>query len=164
MKTLKSKRFTGILFLLVAGITSAFNTAVLNDENTVTIHSKIETSKEVAAKKAILIVLSAADTWVRADGAKYLSGYWAEEFIVIHEKFVNAGYDVHLATPSGLKPKVDPRSLEIKVTGEGVSYYEKYLSKISKDLESPKSLASINMNDYDAVIVPGGHGPVVVPI
>nr|WP_321414760.1 type 1 glutamine amidotransferase domain-containing protein [uncultured Allomuricauda sp.] len=161
MKTLKSKRFTGILFLLVTGITSAFNTAVSNDETTMTIHSKIETSKEVAAKKAVLIVLSAADTWVRADGAKYPTGYWAEEFIVIHEKFVNAGYDVHLATPRGAKPTVDPHSLDPKVAGEGVPYYKKYLSKISKDLENPKSLASINMNDYDAVIVPGGHGPVV---
>jgi hypothetical protein len=30
----------------------------------------------------ILIVLSAADTWTRADGSKYQSGVWAEEFVV----------------------------------------------------------------------------------
>ena len=46
----------------------------------------------------ILIVLSAASTWTRADGSKYDSGVWAEEFVVMHERFVGAGCDVHVAT------------------------------------------------------------------
>lgn len=29
--------------------------------------------------KKVLIVLSAADTWTRANGEKYPTGYWAEE-------------------------------------------------------------------------------------
>jgi hypothetical protein len=36
----------------------------------------------------ILIVLSAASVWTRADGSKYDSGVWAEEFVVMHDRFV----------------------------------------------------------------------------
>ncbi len=46
----------------------------------------------------ILIVLSAADTWTRADGSKYESGVWAEEFVVMDEKFIAQGCTVDIAT------------------------------------------------------------------
>lgn len=35
--------------------------------------------------KKVLIVLSAADTWTRANGEKYPTGYWAEEFVDVHK-------------------------------------------------------------------------------
>ena len=56
----------------------------------------------------ILIVLSAASTWTRADGSKCDSGVWAEEFVVMHEMFVRAGCDVDMATPGGTTPTIDP--------------------------------------------------------
>jgi len=49
--------------------------------------------------KKVLIVLSAADTWTRADGAKYPTGYWAEEFVDVHKEFLEAGYMVEIASP-----------------------------------------------------------------
>lgn len=109
--------------------------------------------------KKILIALSAAKNWTRADGTLYPTGYWAEEFVVMHEKFVAAGYDVDLATPGGVKPTADPKSLDPKVA-EKAPEYAKYLAKISNDLEHPVPLANVNMADYEAVVVPGGHGPV----
>lgn len=113
------------------------------------------------AGKRVLIVLSAADTWIRKDGTKYPTGYWAEEFIVIHEKFANAGYTVDLATPGGVKPTADPHSLTEKFAGKNLEHFKSYLKKISKDLDHPYALTKINMADYDAVVIPGGHGPVV---
>ncbi len=55
----------------------------------------------------ILIVLSAADTWTRADGSSYESGVWAEEFVVMDEAFVAAGCAVDIATPGGVRPTID---------------------------------------------------------
>jgi hypothetical protein len=53
----------------------------------------------------ILIILSAADTWTRADGSPYESGVWAEEFVVMDEKLIGAGFDVDIATPGGVAPR-----------------------------------------------------------
>ena len=108
----------------------------------------------------ILIVLSAADSWTRADGSKYPTGYWAEEFIVIHEKFVKAGNQVALATPGGRRPTADPKSLTAEFTGEEVGRYTHYLQALSPQLAAPLILADVDMADYDAVVIPGGHGPV----
>lgn len=108
----------------------------------------------------ILIVLSAADNWTRADGTKYPTGYWAEEFVVIHEKFIQAGHTVDLATPGGLKPTADPKSLDPAVAGAEAPRFAAYLDAISADLDAPCQLSAINVADYDAIVVPGGHGPV----
>jgi hypothetical protein len=42
---------------------------------------------------------------------------WAEEFVVMYEKFVGAGCDVDVATPAGVTPTIDPHSLNPKVVG-----------------------------------------------
>ena len=110
----------------------------------------------------ILIVLSAADTWVRADGTEYPTGYWAEEFVVIHQRFVEAGANVDVATPDGQKPTADPHSLDPDgVAGPAAPEHAAYLQSISETLDAPLNLSEVGIEDYDAVVVPGGHGPVV---
>lgn len=108
----------------------------------------------------ILIVLSAADSWTRADGSKYPSGYWAEEFIVIHEKLVQAGHHVALATPGGRRPTADAKSLTAEFAGEAAARYGHYLEVLAPELNAPLALAVVDMAHYDAVVIPGGHGPV----
>src|SRR5688572_23742847 len=108
---------------------------------------------------SILIVPSAADAWTRADGSTYETGYWAEELVAIHEKLVDAGYKVDIATPEGRKPTVDARSLDPTIGGPEVGRFAKYLDSISEDLELPLTLSEVNVADYDAVVIPGGHGP-----
>lgn len=110
----------------------------------------------------ILIVLSAADTWIRADGTEYPTGYWAEEFVVIHQRFVEAGAHVNVATPGGQKPTADPHSLDPNgVAGPAALEHAAYLQSISETLDPPLNLSEADIADYDAVVVPGGHGPVV---
>ena len=121
--------------------------------------SQTSASNAQDPKKKILIVLSAAKTWTRADGSLYPTGYWAEEFVVMHEKFVQAGFEVDLATPGGVEPTADPKSLDPKVA-EKAPEFARYLGSIAKDLKHPIALAKVNMYDYGAVVVPGGHGPV----
>jgi putative intracellular protease/amidase len=109
----------------------------------------------------ILIVLSAADTWTRADGSKYQSGVWAEEFVVMDEKFVKAGCTVDIATPGGVVPTVDPHSMNPAVVGQAnVDHFQAYLDGIAGRLGKPLTLAEIDTSRYDAIVIPGGHGPV----
>lgn len=109
----------------------------------------------------ILIVLSAADTWTRADGSKYQSGVWAEEFVVMDEKFVAAGCTVDIATPGGVAPTIDPHSMNPDVVGqENVDHFQAYLDEIVQRLGKPLVLADVVTSDYAAIVIPGGHGPV----
>lgn len=130
---------------------------------TATTFSQLASTKKSSTKltKKVLIVLSAADTWTRADGSKYPTGYWTEEFVDVHKEFVDAGYSVDIATPRAVKPTADPKSLEVSTVGaEKAAFFAKYLKSLSSTLSNPLELTKIKMDGYDAVIVPGGHGPV----
>lgn len=109
----------------------------------------------------ILIVLSAADTWTRADGSSYPSGVWAEEFVVMDEAFIKAGSAVDIATPNGVRPTIDPHSMNPDVIGqENLDHFTAYFASIGDRLARPLVLADVDMSRYHAVVIPGGHGPV----
>jgi putative intracellular protease/amidase len=109
----------------------------------------------------ILIVLSAADKWTRADGSIYETGVWAQEFVDLDEAFVRAGFQVDLASPGGVVPTMDKRSLDSKTVGEPVAERMRaYLAQNAERIEHPLVLADIDISRYDAIVVPGGHGPV----
>jgi putative intracellular protease/amidase len=109
----------------------------------------------------VLIVLSAAKTWRRTDGTAYASGVWAEEFVVMDEMLVQAGFNVDIATPSGVAPTMDPRSLDPSIVGQQhVDHYRQYLSKVAARIKEPAVLGDVDVSRYDAIVIPGGHGPV----
>lgn len=111
--------------------------------------------------KNVLIVLSAADTWTRADGSAYESGVWAQEFVDLDEAFIRAGFRVDLASPGGIVPTMDKRSLDPRTVGEAVAERMRaYLAQNAQRIENPLVLAEIDAGHYDAIVVPGGHGPV----
>jgi len=109
----------------------------------------------------ILIVLSAADKWTRADGSIYESGVWAQEFVDLDEAFVRAGFKVDLASPAGIVPTMDKRSLDPDLVGEQIAERMRaYLDGNATRIKKPLVLAEIDTSKYDAIVVPGGHGPV----
>jgi putative intracellular protease/amidase len=109
----------------------------------------------------ILIVLSAADRWTRADGSIYETGVWAEEFVAMDEAFIKAGLHVDIASPGGVAPTMDKRSLDPNTVGqETAERMRRYLAENAGRLESPMVLADVDVGRYDAVVVPGGHAPV----
>jgi putative intracellular protease/amidase len=107
----------------------------------------------------ILMVLSGVDHWTLTDGTKDPSGYWAEEFVIPHRVFKDAGFTVDIAAPIGGTPTADPRSLETEVAGPEATEYAAYIQEHADELKNPKRLADVDVADYDVVFIPGGHGP-----
>ncbi|WP_429390249.1 type 1 glutamine amidotransferase domain-containing protein [Paenarthrobacter sp. TE4293] len=110
---------------------------------------------------SILMVVSAADSLELADGTQHPTGVWAEELVVAHQALKTSGAEITIASPGGKKPTVDPGSLNPDIVGdaEKVQEFKQYLADIEGELEAPESLDSVNVADFDAVVLPGGHGP-----
>jgi putative intracellular protease/amidase len=75
----------------------------------------------------------------------------------------NRGWDVSFATENGNVPACDPRLLKGPVLGplgagpRGLSNYKKMAS--SREFQQPIKYADINVDDFDAVSLTGGHAP-----
>ncbi|WP_100809673.1 MULTISPECIES: type 1 glutamine amidotransferase domain-containing protein [unclassified Microbacterium] len=104
-----------------------------------------------------LLVVTGANSIALADSTAHPTGFWAEELVELHRGLVSAGHDVDLATPGGVHPVVDPGSL----VGEHAEDLKAYLASIDGFLARPRALADIRSGQYDAIILPGGHGPMV---
>ncbi|MGO4119476.1 type 1 glutamine amidotransferase domain-containing protein [Arthrobacter sp. YAF16] len=109
----------------------------------------------------ILMVVSAADSLTMRDGSKHPTGYWAEELVVSHQTLLGAGHTVRIATPAGAKPTVDEVSLAAESAGgqDRADGFRKYLAEIDAELSAPLVLADVDLSGYDAIVMPGGHGP-----
>ncbi|MCY7396796.1 MAG: type 1 glutamine amidotransferase domain-containing protein [Nocardioides sp.] len=108
----------------------------------------------------ILFVLTGSDHWTLADGTTHPTGFWAEELLSPLQVFSDAGIDVDLASPAGKTPVVDEGSLAPGTIGEEESAKQrKALDALADRLGSTLVLADVDPNSYDAVFVPGGHGP-----
>ncbi|MEU4205396.1 type 1 glutamine amidotransferase domain-containing protein [Streptomyces sp. NPDC026294] len=113
------------------------------------------------SKGKILIVMSAASVWERTDGSQYPTGYWAEELAAPHEKFVEAGYTVDFASPGGVLQPLDEHSADPAVAGKECGRHVAHAQKALEEFGPLLKLGEVGMDDYVAVVLPGGHGPVV---
>lgn len=74
------------------------------------------------------------------------------------------GIDVTIATPGGMSPTVDQASLTPEMNGGDeamAAELRHYVDSISAETARPLALeeARQRAGDYDAVYIPGGHGP-----
>lgn len=108
-----------------------------------------------------LFVVTAATHWTLADGTLHPTGYWAEELAEPHRIFREAGYEITIATPGGVAATVDQGSLSAAATGgQGrADAFAAYLDSIRASLDVPAELEDIDLDAYDLVFYPGGHGP-----
>lgn len=109
----------------------------------------------------ILIVMSAADAWERTDGSAYPTGYWAEELAAPHAAFVAAGHTVDFASPGGVLQPLDAHSADPEIAGPDAATHVARARQALAAFGAPLDLASVRAADYDAIVLPGGHGPVV---
>jgi putative intracellular protease/amidase len=108
----------------------------------------------------VLFVVSSATYWVLKDGTRYATGFWAEEFAAPYKTLTDAGHEVVVASPGGTTPVPDMMSLRPSMAGgeEGALELEAII-RSAETLRRPLKLSDVRLEDYDAVYLPGGHGP-----
>jgi putative intracellular protease/amidase len=85
-------------------------------------------------------------------------GFWAEEFATPYYALVDAGAEVHLASPLGGTAPVDPASVSPR--GANVPIVERFLAdaRLQAALTQTHRASSVDAAVYDAIFFPGGHG------
>ncbi|GAA2591709.1 type 1 glutamine amidotransferase domain-containing protein [Streptomyces tubercidicus] len=108
----------------------------------------------------VLFIVSGASYWVLKDGTRHATGYWAEEFANPYKILTDAGHEVVVATPNGVIPTVDMMSLRPELVGGNDSALElEAVIRSAEVMRRPLRLSDVRLEDYDAVYLPGGHGP-----
>ncbi|MDY6815785.1 MAG: type 1 glutamine amidotransferase domain-containing protein [Pseudomonadota bacterium] len=103
----------------------------------------------------ILMVLTSHD---QMGDTGHKTGFWLEEFTAPYYVFKDAGADITIASPKGGQPPVDPNS---EAEGALTETTERFMkdAHAREMLASTKKLSDVDMNEYDAIFYPGGHGP-----
>ena len=108
----------------------------------------------------VLFIVSGTTYLVLKDGTRYATGYWAEEFARPYKAITDAGHEVVVATPGGVTPTVDMMSLRPSMTGGDQAALDlEAIIRSAEVMRRPLQLSDVRLDDYDAVYLPGGHGP-----
>lgn len=88
------------------------------------------------------------------------TGLWFEELATPYYAFVDAGYEVKIASISGGSVPIDPRSQQ--PVGKNPASVDRFLQDelAMSAIKNTPGIASIDSSRYDAVFLPGGHGTV----
>lgn len=97
--------------------------------------------------KLLMVVTSA-----KAMGV-HRTGLWLEEFAAPYLLFLQAGFEVVVASPLGGEAPIDPRSVAV---GQPAAW-----QKAAEVLKQTRKLSEVEREVFDAIILPGGHGPMV---
>lgn len=86
------------------------------------------------------------------------TGVWFEELSTPYFAFVDEGASVTIASIAGGSAPIDPRS--VKPRGENEASVDRFIGDeaASKSLAETIPLSAIDISEYDAVFLPGGHG------
>ncbi|MGO1462322.1 MAG: type 1 glutamine amidotransferase domain-containing protein [Marinobacter sp.] len=103
----------------------------------------------------VLMVLTSHD---QMGDTGHKTGFWLEEFTAPYYVFQEAGADITVASPKGGKPPVDPNSEAEEALTDTTRRFQAD-AHAKEALASTKKLGDVDMNDFDAVFYPGGHGP-----
>jgi putative intracellular protease/amidase len=98
----------------------------------------------------VLIVTTSHD---RFEGANpHPTGVWMEEFAMPYLELLKNNIEVTIASPKGGEMPVDPRSLP---TPEQEIAWQSAIAASGQTLK----LSEMNSTEFDALFLPGGHGP-----
>ena len=103
----------------------------------------------------VLIVLTSHDK-LGDTGEK--TGFWLEEFASPYYHLKDAGAQVTLASPSGGQPPLDPKSHAPDFQTDATRRFDDDQAA-QKELANTAKLAEMQVEEFDAVFYPGGHGP-----
>jgi putative intracellular protease/amidase len=103
----------------------------------------------------VLIVLTSHD---QLGDTGHKTGFWLEEFASPYYTLLDAGVVLTLASPLGGQPPLDPKSSEPGFLTDATRRFEAD-SAANTALASTVKLSTVQVDDFDAVFYPGGHGP-----
>ncbi len=98
----------------------------------------------------ILFIVTSAD----ALAPGHPTGVWLEEYAIPYVALSEAGIGVEVASPKGGQGPIDPKTVP---DAKAAARWEKALAALART----KPLAEVAADDFDAVFIPGGHGPMV---
>ncbi|MNY09797.1 Molecular chaperone Hsp31 and glyoxalase 3 [compost metagenome] len=106
-------------------------------------------------QRHILMILTSHDKMEYTDNR---TGVWLGEMTDPYYKFIDAGYQVLFASPLGGEPPIDPMSkLTEHVTEANRRFTDDSIAQ--SQFKDTLSLDNILSSAFDAVFIPGGHGP-----
>ncbi len=88
----------------------------------------------------------------------YRTGVWLEELAAPYYIFTEAGFELTIASPAGGPVPLDPKSESIIMATQTTKRFlkdELAMNFLSHSL----LLQEVNAEEFDAVFLPGGHGP-----
>lgn len=86
------------------------------------------------------------------------TGLWLEELAAPYYVFKDAKAEITLASPAGGPPPVDPNSEKPDNETDATRRFRAD-AEATRALADTRKLADIEVDTYDAVFFPGGHGP-----
>ena len=121
----------------------------------------------MATKGKVLVLVSSGRGLPLKDGKVYAgAGYYLNELTVPVRALMKEGYEITFANPKGNAPQVDVHSEVADFFGGDAAKLQDYM--LFRDgltgLRDPKRIADViasGLDQYDAVFVPGGHGPII---
>ncbi len=121
----------------------------------------------MTTKGKVLVLVSSGRGLRLKDGKVYASaGYYLNELTVPVRALMKEGYEITFANPRGNTPQVDVHSEVADFFGGDAAKLQDYLLFRDglKGLRDPVRIADVvasGLDQYDAVFVPGGHGPMI---
>lgn len=109
----------------------------------------------MSTTKQILMVLTSHDQ-LGNTGEK--TGFWVEEFAAPYYAFIDAGYQVTLASPMGGQPPIDPKSTLDDFKTAATNRFDADIAT-QEILANTLTLSDVSADSFDSVFYPGGHGP-----
>jgi putative intracellular protease/amidase len=122
---------------------------------------------KMATKGKVLVLVSSGRGLPLKDGKVYTgAGYYLNELTVPVRALMQEGYEITFANPKGNAPQVDVHSEVADFFGGDAAKLQDYMLFRDglKGLRDPARIADViasGLDQYDAVFVPGGHGPMI---
>jgi len=107
----------------------------------------------MAASKILILTTSHA----KLGDTDTPTGFWLEEFAAPYVIFREAGVEVDVASIKGGRPPVDPKS-EKDLPPLSKKFLE--TPEYARALENTLKLSEVDLDQYKAIFIPGGHGVV----
>ncbi|HTR26026.1 MAG TPA: type 1 glutamine amidotransferase domain-containing protein [Terriglobales bacterium] len=121
----------------------------------------------MATKGKVLVLVSSGHGLPLKDGKIYTgAGYYLNELTVPVRALMKEGYEITFANPKGNTPQLDVHSAVPDFFGGDEAKLQDYLKfrDTLTGLKNPSRISDViasGLDQYDAVFVPGGHGPMM---